>query len=276
MRDLPDFADPPLVEVAIGVQFDPLTTLRSAHLGVWWGSFRHDFPRVEEQPPLPPMAERFGVETAVLWRPQFSISTDVVVNRTWFLNESGSELIQVQADRCHHNWRKVKPDQPYPRYDAIVGSFEAELRSFESFVQQEAIGPALRFNQCELVYVNLMTSGVGAPEEWRGHSDPAAVLAELSRTPHWGTIEDVTMRIRQHIPGESGQPIGRLTAEFEPVFLSEDKREGYKLQLTARGEPLGKGLAGVRRFLDVGHRLIVRGFTDLTTPEMHKIWGRSQ
>jgi len=31
--------------------------------------------------------------------------------------------------------------------------------------------------------------------------------------------------------------------------------------------------AGVHAFLDRGHRLIVDGFKEVTTSEMHKLWG---
>jgi hypothetical protein len=48
----------------------------------------------------------------------------------------------------------------------------------------------------------------------------------------------------------------------------------FRFTLTARGQPLGTGLAGVLEFLDLGREWIVTGFDELTTPEMHRLWGR--
>ena len=34
--DLPDFNRPPLIEVALGVQFEPLPQMRQGHVGLFW------------------------------------------------------------------------------------------------------------------------------------------------------------------------------------------------------------------------------------------------
>jgi hypothetical protein len=48
------------------------------------------------------------------------------------------------------------------------------------------------------------------------------------------------------------------------------------LTLTARGAPIGAGVAGALEFLDLGRRWIVRGFADLTTERMHIAWRRTR
>ena len=52
------FANPPVMEVALSVQFDPIAGLRAAHLGHWWYTdLRPDFPIVDEQAALPATVE---------------------------------------------------------------------------------------------------------------------------------------------------------------------------------------------------------------------------
>jgi hypothetical protein len=46
--------------------------------------------------------------------------------------------------------------------------------------------------------------------------------------------------------------------------------------MIARGKPLSPDVDGALRFLNIGHEWIVRGFTELTTPEMHSKWDRKQ
>jgi uncharacterized protein (TIGR04255 family) len=278
MRDLPDFENPPLVEVALGVQFDPIPALRSAHLGLWWQRFRRELPRVEEMPPLPPEVELFGVQTATAPRARLMISSAAVINRTWFMNENGSQVAQVQPDRFLHNWRKVASEDTYPRYEPIAEEFMSKLDSLQRFVEDEKLGGPFRINQCEVHYVNVIGGGESAPVEWSGHKDPGAVVAAL-RIPVSETLgapEDSTLTMRHLILSPAGKPVGRLTIRLEPIFLVVENQESYRLQLTARGEPIGEGLEGVSRFLELGHRVIVNGFTEITTPSMHKVWRRLQ
>jgi hypothetical protein len=73
---------------------------------------------------------------------------------------------------------------------------------------------------------------------------------------------------------ENGRGLGRLHASISPGFLRPAGSPIFVLNLTARGAPIGSGLAAVRAFADLAHEWIVRGFADLTTQEMHQAWGR--
>src|ERR1700691_5158974 len=113
----PEFVRPPVIEVALSVQFRRLERLRSAHLGSLWAKFRHRFPRTEDYAPLEPAFERFDQN-----RNQPKLGGEVraydvpPLPRAWFLNEGGTELIQVQPDRFVRNWRKVDEEDRYVRY----------------------------------------------------------------------------------------------------------------------------------------------------------------
>jgi hypothetical protein len=57
-KPLPEFDAPPLAEVSLGVQFQPLERLRTPQLGLLWEHFREGLPIIEEHPPLEPIRDR--------------------------------------------------------------------------------------------------------------------------------------------------------------------------------------------------------------------------
>ena len=73
---------------------------------------------------------------------------------------------------------------------------------------------------------------------------------------------------------EDDKPIGRLHVALESGYRNSDEEPIFILNLTARGAPRGDGIDGVLGFLDVGREWVVRGFASVTTPTMHKEWGR--
>ena len=105
---LPDFARPPVIEVALDVQFEPLAKLRTPELARFWMSLRERFPRAEEQVALPPMniePIEGGPEQPL--QLQLQLLRAPTVDRWWLLNEAASELVQVQQDRFIVNWRRA-------------------------------------------------------------------------------------------------------------------------------------------------------------------------
>lgn len=267
---LPDFTNPPVIEVALSVQFTPLPAFRTPHFGLLWSDFRNKFSKFEEHPPRPPVVEQFdkrrtpGVEVRV--------EMGLPVPQCRFLNDKGTELIQVQQDRFVHNWRKVGTGDEYPRYESVKRRFEEELGIFRQFLARENLGDLVP-NQGEVTYVNHIIPGVG----WERHAELGEIIT-LWRTQHSDAFlsepEDIGLRVRYIIPAADGNPLGRLIVGINPGFRSDDDKPIYVLILTARGRPSGEGIDGLLRFLDIGREWIVRGFTSLTSPRMHEIWGR--
>jgi len=149
---LPDFANPPVIEVALSVQFNSLTELQAPQLGLLWHEFRPCFPRAEQQPPLDSVTEKFGVRGP--GKVSVTFGMGIPVPRCWFLNEAGTELIQVQQDRFAHNWRKVGEEDSYPRYEYIRETFKTVLETFHQFLARERFGELIP-NQCEVTYVKM-------------------------------------------------------------------------------------------------------------------------
>ena len=97
MPDLPDYENPPVVEVAACVQFAPIKELAGAHLGAYWARIRAPFSRVQEQSPMAHVVEPEDLSPAR--GPQVEFAHELPLPRTWFSIPNGTELIQVQRDR---------------------------------------------------------------------------------------------------------------------------------------------------------------------------------
>jgi uncharacterized protein (TIGR04255 family) len=192
--------------------------------------------------------------------------------RVWFLNEAGTELIQVQSDRFIHNWRKVGEGDTYPRYEYIRNTFRSELEAFQAILTREEIGEIVP-NQCEVTYVNHIVSGSG----WNSHGQLGNVLTVFQTAYSDDKLaepEDVRLGLRFVLKDDHSEPIGRLHISAQPVYRRADHVPMIALTLTARGRPSGEKLDDVLRCLDVGRDSIVCAFASITTPEMHRIWGR--
>ena len=246
--------------------------MRAVHLGLLWQEFRDRYPRVEEQSPLHPTFETFPGTDQPAMNVRFEVLDVPPVPRVWFLDESGARLIQVQQDRFIHNWRKVGDGQAYPRYEQIRQTFAEELEVFRGFLDREGLGP-LCPNQCEVTYLNHIEPG----ECWQNSGQLQGAVTIWMSPPDNDFLpepEDARLGVRYIIPGPDGAPIGRLHASLEPALRRSDGAPIMVMNLTARGRPSGEGVEGALQFIDTAREWIVRGFTSLTTPCQHRVWGR--
>jgi uncharacterized protein (TIGR04255 family) len=273
---LPSYENPPVIEVVASVQFEPLAALNVVHLGLLWQRFRHSFPKVEPKPPIAPVVERLGVRVPLNQNQfQLQVSDEYVIPRLWFINEAGDELLQIQQDRFIRNWRAVADlGKPYPRYeDHVRPRFVQDYRAFQQFLQDE-LGTQAEPNQCEVTYINHIFPNGG----WASHKDLHAVFrgwAAVYGDAVEPSIESINCRVVHLLNDRDGEFLGRLHVALQSVFKTQPSELPlFALTLTARGRPTSDGEQGVLGFLDAGRRAIVTAFDNMTTPEMHKIWGK--
>lgn len=265
---LPDFEDPPVIEVAASIQFTAIPALDAARLGVLWLRFRDRYPRTEVQPALPRVVES---EAAPISRPfEISVMGAFPSPRLWFLTEDSTRLVQVQNDRLVVNWRRLESDAPYPHYPVIRQELTAAFDGLIGFLQDEDLGtPSV--DQAELTYVNhFWAGGVGAPR--------ATINRFLKRA--WepaGTVlppEPEEFSLRAQFAIKDTVPGGRVYVEVASAYRTTDRASIYSMNLTARGAPTAPTLDGALAFMDAAHGWIVNIFADLTTDEMHRLWRR--
>ena len=268
---LPEYEKPPIVEVAVMVQFEA-PTLGIPQIMRWWSQIQDQFPGFEQAPPIPPATESFGIPKITQPLVQFQLLNAPPVHRVFIKKATDTELIQIQSDRFGYSWRKLKPEDEYPRYVKIRDNFLQQLASFEKFLASEHL-EAMKPTLCEVTYVNhILGSGV-----WGGHSDLHKVIPSVTPTLSDSFLplpETMQFVARYVISTNKNRPLGRLYVSVEPRFLPADMTPIFLMQITARGAPQGSGREGILNTLDLGHEWIVRAFTTLTSPEMHKTWRR--
>jgi len=265
---LPDFAQPPVDETALSLQFAPIPGFTIAHFGLYWERVRREYPRVEIQPPITNVTEQLG-PGAALGR---QLGVELVSSpelRCWYLDQSSTRLVQVQRDRFVHNWRKVTGNETYPRYPSLRETLEKEWGRFCEFLKDETLERP-RINQCEVVYVNNIEYEKG----WNGYGELDRVIATLATPKSKNRFLPSPERISMQVTYLLEDGAGRLYVSFVPVIRTRDGKEVLQMTLTARGAPKSPREEDVFGWLDLGRKWIVRGFADFTTAEMHRVWGK--
>jgi len=262
----PKFRHPPVIETVLAVQFAPIQRFTAPYFGVFWNRIRAEYPRQETQRPLGQQMEHFGGPPGM---PTVRITTvpPEPDARCWFINDSGTQLIQVQRDRFIRNWRRTSVEQAYPSYDVLKPRFAEDWDGFCEFLASEKLGQP-DANQCEVTYVNHIPQGEG----WTTVGETQHVLSLLASPSREFLPEPeiLTLNSRYVMPDKKG----RLHVTLQPAVQRPDGLLVLQLTLTARGRPSSARREDILSWLDMGHEWVVRGFADITTAEMHTRWGR--
>jgi uncharacterized protein (TIGR04255 family) len=260
---LPDFSNPPLNEVVLGVQFGPAVGYSQIHAGDVWSLFKNEFPIVEEQGALPPTFETFGIPAPPAFN--FGFVNGGQHDRFWFLTKDQQELIQFQADRLLHNWRKVPGgEREYPRFEKIVSAFESELCRLEAYFNSLS-AQKLACTQTEISYINHIA--MEKDGEGSRHSDWVNILSFGERDP-----DDIncTWRRTLHL---GGSPRGRLIVEARTGF-DFFQQKLLILTITVRGFAASPGIEDAIEFLKYAREIVITEFVAITTEYAQKVWGR--
>lgn len=257
----PAYRKPPVIEVSAGIQFPRLLKWQTSHFGDLWDSkFRSEYPRVTDAPP---------VENAYEGPPriEFSLSQLPPLRRVMLRSMDDCYLVQVQDSRFHLNWRKAAESQQYPRFPEVYRRFKSAWEMFGEYVASNNLGQvsAERF---ELTYVNniAVDSSIGF-----AHS-----LENFVRLFNWSEVNpqylapprSASSVLQFEMPGGAGAMNANLTHVRGP-----QNRDIMVLALNCAGKPRPGHTPD--QWFEEAHQMIVRGFTDLTTPTAHKLWERT-
>ncbi|TIX69470.1 MAG: TIGR04255 family protein [Mesorhizobium sp.] len=259
---LPDFGNPPLNEVVLGVQFEKHSGYNDLFAWRVREELKSEFPNYAEVPRLDPRFEVFGgAETLANF--QFSIQQSEPSKRYWFIATDDSHLVQFQDDRVLLNWRQRR-DNEYPRYEAIVAKFgdllEKLRAQFENDRQQFVV------NQAEISYINVIplvdSTTLG---DWLKIVRPTAL-----------NIEQLNANFSEVVLSDDGNhPVARMHYEVS-LFTAREVKRAIRLVITYRGAPREKHSSAIIDFLNAGRIRIVNRFCDITTEQAHKTWQRKQ
>lgn len=269
----PKFKNPPVVETVLGVQFPQVEGFRATHFGLYYESLEGRFPTVTDQPRLEPARERFP-RPLLLPAPQVQVFPRIKPDRVWFTADSGSELIQLQADRFLFNWRR-QDNREYPSYGTNSEVFLKEFDLFREFCGKHKL-PDPMPEVCEVTYVNHFD-----PEPNETATQLAArTFAGLGWCGTDGFLpipESLTFN-RAYVITSENKAIGRLYAEVSiAVRRAEagEPKEFVLLNLTGRVNHVPSDGFDLRKTLQVAHDWVVCGFADVTERKIQdKEWER--
>jgi uncharacterized protein (TIGR04255 family) len=258
-EELPRFANPPVVELAIGVEFLPLPSLSVVPLVELRPLWSQEYPRIEEQPALPSM----NLGKSPIPGFNFEVGTGVPPIRIWLLNENRSELLQVQYDRLVLNWR-ANYGSDYPHYRELEPRFMRNWALLQSAVAERSLGE-LQPITAEVTYINRFTL-----EDGETLFD---VLSVLRSNSHFEksepTIQLTTAIVTADESGQYGEQ------NISAARSRDEKREVQLMSVTRVSFFLGES-DPITKALRRAHASAVTNFAQVTTGKMHQRWGRIQ
>ncbi len=262
--DLPIYKNPPVDEVVIGVQFDPIPGFYDVHTGLFWQRVREDYPKVEDQPRLPDLPIESLDSPVGLIQVQLPLATPH--GRIWLASESDEYLIQIQNNRFLHNWRKRQAD--YPRFATLRQLFWNHYGQFKDLMVAEGLSPP-RVQQVELSYINWIPN-ISMVELLRLAQATRLSVPGLSAEP-----QEQTWLARYFLKNDS-DAVARIYVQCTPALKIQDPNaRGIQLSLVFRAaRASGVNDEEVNSLVTVGREALVRTFTELTTETAQQSWDR--
>jgi uncharacterized protein (TIGR04255 family) len=254
---LPSYKKPPVNEVVCGLRFETPHKLLIPHIGFLWEQLRTDYPNIQHAPPIVSAKGELLIDQAI----------GMPLPRVWFINKTDDQLIQFQGDRFYFNWRRRQSD--YPRYNHVITHFEKARNAIEKMFSKFELGE-LKPIEYELNYINHIPKGQG----WDNIDDLPKIFSDFAWKPTKERFlpnpESITWQTVFPLPNKQGH----LIVSLKQATRTEDKVPLLVLELKTLGIVDSKNKDAVREFFDLSHEWIVRGFTDLTTLKIQKIWER--
>ncbi|MGI4778025.1 MAG: TIGR04255 family protein [Janthinobacterium lividum] len=259
------FERPPVVEVVLSVSFALPKPLQSAHIGLFWNEIKGDYPDMRDVAPLNLTLE--GTTTGIT-DAEVQVMQLPPLRRSWFVSADGRNLVQLQEDRFIYNWKRVDEKDAYPSYEKIFAEFSKEVERFIKFLDVQQLGD-LSVLQLELAYVNhieqksdFLSADRMFIDHYRNTSNHR--FLPMPESFRWNSTYALPYRV------------GRLHIVAQNARLSTTGESVIRVDLTARGLPVDTSLEDCKRWFDIAHTWITQGFADITSPDLHNSWGRTQ
>ena len=271
---LPNYADPPVDEVAIAVQFAPIPNFSDAVIADYFQLVRDTYPNFQYQPradfPIESLNDPLGGSPPVIniINP-FTGSTGgpQTAKRTWLVSNDEVRLIQLQDNWFACNWRRKL--SAYPQFETIFNEFRTRYEQFRGLLASIDTAAPQIF-QVEVTYTNWITDMVITE-----FLKPAA-SARIER-PSFSDPPEQQYWAASYLVRADNVPVGRLRVNGNNAmrFQPGQSPNGVVFQLSFRAPtPPGVTEDAVFSLMQLGRESIVNAFTDLTTETAHTRWGR--
>ncbi len=260
-----DFKRPPVIEVALAVQFARLERLTNGHLGWFWGKhMRSEFPLTRNEGAIPSTTEPFGSQP--VWTANFGIRDDDGDARLQMLSIDRSKMVQIQNGWLVVNWMK-RDETDYPGYSRVKELFEQTFDALRRFVAEHDLG-VVAPNLWEVTYIDHIFKDT----VWSSYADIPDVFPSLLGR---GAPSLETLRcegVSANLAWSDADSKIRLRISLNTAKTSDNPvRDLLFVRSVARGL-IGEGenLAGA---LDFGRATVVNAFMNLASQDAKRYWG---
>jgi len=239
---------PPVIELVIGAQFDG-PVFSSEYLYNFYQKIKSDFPKIQENPPLPAIIEG-------LTEPNQNRLLQGFHTRRFFINESDDRLIQLQGDKILFNWRKTSVSNEYPKFSTVLVEFQKIFKS----ITESNEDVQKKVNQLEVTFVDhvfLDEFGLDSYE-----------INEIFQSISFNMTAKA-LQLNMSFPCESIN--GNLTLNIKSAHSNQDKRKLIVCETTCRG--MKKGAESNEEWYNRAHDILVDYFISLFSDKAKLIWG---
>ena len=252
-RGLPSYKTPPVIEVVYAVGFAPLAKLTAPHTGLFWRSIENKFPSVKQAQPIGPIPQD-------IWK---------TIPRVWYVSEDQNTIVQIQNNRFVFNWRKVREEDTYPRFETIESSFQENFSKFVSFLETEKLG-SLDIRSYELSYFN----HIERAGRLAGPQSARLLFPDFRWQNRRNRFLPMPYHVFWNVQIEIGE-VGLLVADLKSAQRGNDGQDIFVLELTARGDARTNDNSDLHDWFLRARECIVNGFADLTNDRLQvELWGR--
>lgn len=232
----------PLAEMLLGVQFGN-QTLSLPAIFSFYHEIKNDFPLIQEHPVTPNVIENLDKPTDVILLSGFQ-------SRKFFITKNEGKLIQLQANRMNFNWRKVKENDEYPRFNNVYSEF------LELYTKLEKISKVnFLINQYEIAYINHVPL-------IEFSSNPSNIISIIQDTIHLGNI-NFTFGIPVKELG------GNVTVVIQKGKNKETNQDILMIQFSLRGF---SSQINLKTWFEQAHDVLIDLFKKSITKEAKTKW----
>jgi uncharacterized protein (TIGR04255 family) len=222
-----------------------------------------DWPNLRELPAQELPRETFGPEH--LWELVLKLEiTKEPPYRLQIRNDDNTRMIQLQNGSFQYHWLGPSPTQ-YPEYVEIRNEFREKFNAFASYITAENLGDMVPI-QWEVAYFNHIPKGTvwNSPAEWINLFRLPGVHAS---NPASTILESIGGEWHYQIPPQKGR------LHISVKHGRKAKQESLLINLTARGPLTDEDKKDhIEEGLDLGHRVVVNAFRDITSEKAHEYW----
>lgn len=264
-----EFTQPPIIEVALSIAFEPLPLTTQHLIEVWESKLKDSHPNLEIQPPfempIEPLEAIAGPQLA------FQFSAFPTSHRVWALDTDKNHLVQLQRDFVATNWRRLdSPGDAYPRFGEMRLRLRDMLEGVTRHLQERGLGP-IRPVQVEVTYIN----HVVAPHGQRPYRLDEVLRLVSDHAIDSKLAEMEPGRLAVSYPLWRGERrVGRLHVTADPATRKNDLSHVMVLTTTVRGVPEDPTLESAQAFIDDGAATAFTAFLGMTTDTIQRAWGR--